>query len=145
ASLEKLSQQYDLIVMDHPHCGTASSHRCILPFDSLLSDDELLKVSYSVGPCFTSYNYKNKQWALPIDAACQVSCHREDLFSEKDLPLSWSDVFKLAQNIKSKGRYIGMALCPTDCNCSFLTLCAQLGSPFTEESPTSKAVAIEAI
>ena len=35
-----------------------------------------------------------------------------------------------------------MALCATDCNCSFLTLCAQLGDPFQENKfitePTTK-------
>lgn len=145
ASLERLSKEYDLIIMDHPHCGTASHAGCILPVDSLLNDDELRKVSDSAGPSFTSYNYNNKQWALPIDAACQVSSHREDFFEATDLPKSWNEVFKLAQDIKAKGRYLGMALCPTDCNCSFLTLCAQLGSPFTDGSPTTKSVAIEAI
>lgn len=127
ASLELLAKEYDLIIMDHPHCGTASATRCILPLDEILDHDELLDAANSVGPSFDSYFYSGHQWALPVDAACQVSCRRPDLLSNDALPKSWGDVFNLVEVLKSKGQFIGVALCPTDCNCSFLTLCAQFG------------------
>ena len=145
ASLELLAREYDLIIMDHPHCGTASATRCILPLDEILAHDELLDTANCVGPSFDSYFYAGHQWALPVDAACQVSCRRPDLFGDSALPKSWSDVFELAQMLKSKRQFIGMALCPTDCNCSFLTLCAQFGSPVRENKFTTVDVGLEAL
>jgi len=50
------------------------------------------------------------------------------------LPNTWEEVFALAKNLASKKLYIGMALCPTDCLCSFLSLTAQFGSPIQENN-----------
>ena len=145
-SLDFLAQEYDLIIMDHPHCGTASATRCIIPLDEILDQDKLEEAaSNSVGPSFISYFYNNHQWALPIDAACQVSCRRMDLMEGILLPQSWSDVFKLGDLMRPRGLFIGAALCPTDCNCSFLTLCAQLGDPVQEDKFTTVATGTEAL
>ena len=145
ASLELLAKEYDLIILDHPHCGTASATRCIFPLGEILDHDELLDAANSVGPSFDSYFYSGHQWALPVDAACQVSCRRPDLLGNDALPKSWGDVFNLVEVLKYKGQFIGMALCPTDCNCSFLTLCAQFGGPIRERNFTTVAVGIEAL
>jgi len=136
ASLERLAREYDLIIMDHPHCGSASATRCILPLDETLGHDELLEAANSVGPSFDSYFYGRHQWALPVDAACQVSCRRPDLLDDVALPKTWNEVLDLAELLKSKGLFIGMALCPTDCTCSFLTLCAQFGDSAKENKFT---------
>jgi multiple sugar transport system substrate-binding protein len=133
ASLDKLAQEYDLIIMDHPHVGTASVTRCIIPMDEIISEEILEEALLnSVGPSFGSYRYDNHVWALPIDAACQVSCYREDLLNKLPLPETWDDVFSLSDHLKTKDKYVGMALCQTDCACCFLTLCAQAGDPFEE-------------
>jgi multiple sugar transport system substrate-binding protein len=52
--------------------------------------------------------------------------------SNDSLPNTWEEVFDLAKTLASKNLYIGMALCPTDCLCSFLSLTARLGSPIQE-------------
>jgi multiple sugar transport system substrate-binding protein len=146
ASLEVLAQEYDLIIMDHPHCGTALATRCILPLNEILGHQQIVDVaSNAIGPSFDSYLYEQHQWALPIDAACQVSCHRSDLLDDIPLPTSWPDVFNIAELLKSRGLYIGAALCPTDCNCSFLTLCAQFGDPVQEDKFTTIVTAREAV
>jgi multiple sugar transport system substrate-binding protein len=146
ASLEKLARAYDLIIMDHPHCGVVSAKRCVLPLDKILDSDVLVEAASStVGPSFTSYFYDNHQWALPIDAACQVSCRRQDLLGGGALPRNWDDVFNLATLLKSKGLFIGMALCPTDCNCSFLTLCAQFGDAIGDGKFTTEPIGKQAI
>jgi multiple sugar transport system substrate-binding protein len=133
ASLDQLSRIYDLIILDHPHSGMAASTQAVVPLDDVLNktiiDDALTN---SVGPSFKSYWYENHLWALPIDAACQVSSYRKNLFNSSSLPQTWNDVFSLAHDLRHKKQFIGMALCATDCNCSFLTLCAQLGDPFGE-------------
>jgi multiple sugar transport system substrate-binding protein len=134
-SLEVLSKQFDLIIMDHPHVGVAEASQCLLPLNDLLPANILneLKIS-SAGPSFESYHYHEKQWALPIDAAMQCASYRADLMVNDSLPNTWEEVFALAKTLASKKLYIGMALCPTDCLCSFLSLTAQFGSPIQENN-----------
>ncbi|MEY4050687.1 MAG: hypothetical protein RL262_1521 [Bacteroidota bacterium] len=134
-SLEELSKQFDLIIMDHPHVGVAEASQCLLPLNDLVDSSILnaIKIS-SAGPSFESYNYHGKQWALPIDAAMQCASYRADLMHNESLPTSWEEVFILAKTLAAKKLYIGMALCPTDCLCSFLSLTAQMGSPIRENN-----------
>ncbi|TRZ81643.1 MAG: extracellular solute-binding protein [Sediminibacterium sp.] len=134
-SLEELSKQFDLIIMDHPHVGVAEASNCFLPLNDLVPANILNEIkNTSAGPSFESYHYHGKQWALPIDAAMQCASYRADLMSNESLPTSWEEVFALAKILSSKNLYIGMALCPTDCLCSFLSLTAQLGSPIKENN-----------
>ena len=134
-SLEALSKQFDLIIMDHPHVGVAEASQCLMPLNDLLPANILneLKIS-SAGPSFESYHYHEKQWALPIDAAMQCASYRADLMVNDSLPNTWEEVFALAKTLASKKLYIGIALCPTDCLCSFLSLTAQFGSPIRENN-----------
>ena len=134
-SLEALSKQFDLIIMDHPHVGVAEASQCLMPLNDLLPANILneLKIT-SAGPSFESYHYHGKQWALPIDAAMQCASYRADLMVNDSLPNTWEEVFALAKTLASKKLYIGMALCPTDCLCSFLSLTAQFGSPIQENN-----------
>lgn len=132
-SLEELSKQFDLIIMDHPHVGVAEASQCLLPLNNLVPTNILNELkNTSAGPSFESYHYHGKQWALPIDAAMQCASYRADLMQNESLPNSWEEVFILAKNLAAKKLYIGMALCPTDCLCSFLSLTARLGSPIQE-------------
>jgi multiple sugar transport system substrate-binding protein len=132
-SLEELAKQFDLIIMDHPHVGVAEASNCLLPLNDLLPVNTLNELkNVSAGPSFESYHYHGKQWALPIDAAMQCASYRADLMSNDSLPNTWEEVFDLAKTLASKNLYIGMALCPTDCLCSFLSLTARLGSPIQE-------------
>jgi multiple sugar transport system substrate-binding protein len=132
-SLEELSKQFDLIIMDHPHVGVAEASQCLLPLNDLVPVNILNELkNASAGPSFESYHYHGKQWALPIDAAMQCACYRADLMGNNSLPTTWEEVFDLAKTLASKKLYIGMALCPTDCLCSFLSLTARLGSPIKE-------------
>jgi multiple sugar transport system substrate-binding protein len=64
----------------------------------------------------------------------QCSSYRADLMHNENLPTSWEEVFALAKTLAAKKLYIGMALCPTDCLCSFLSLTARLGSPIQENN-----------
>jgi multiple sugar transport system substrate-binding protein len=132
-SLEELAGQFDLLVIDHPHVGVALESKSLYPLDELLPEAVLKELEEaSAGPSFSSYRYQGKTWAVPVDAAVQCAAWRPDLMGETALPTSWEDVFALQQTLQKKGLQIGMALCPTDCACSFLTLTAQLGSPLEE-------------
>jgi multiple sugar transport system substrate-binding protein len=128
ASLESLAEQFDLLVIDHPHMGVAHEARCLLPYDVLLPGGSLAAMrGSSAGLSFESYHYAGQQWALPIDAACQVAAYRPDLLDASDLPKTWDEVYTLAEKLHQRDQSVGMALCPTDSLCSFLTLCAQSG------------------
>jgi multiple sugar transport system substrate-binding protein len=119
--------------MDHPHIGVALETKCLFPFDDLLQRDKINELKkQTAGPSFSSYNYKGKQLAIPIDAAMQCSANRPDLISELTIPANWEEVFELADMLKKRKLQVGMALCPTDSLCSFLTITAQLGSPVQE-------------
>jgi multiple sugar transport system substrate-binding protein len=113
----------------------AEASNCLLPLNDLVPANILneLKIS-SAGPSFESYHYHGKQWALPIDAAMQCASYRADLMNTYSIPNTWEEVFALAKTLASKKLYIGMALCPTDCLCSFLSLTAQMGSPIQENN-----------
>lgn len=133
ADLRTLARDYDLVVIDHPHVGEAALSGCLVPFEEIVSPEQLeLLSSQSVGPSFGSYRYHGRQWALPLDAACQVSACRPDRLEASRVPHTWEDVFTLASELRREGLWMGMALCPTDCLCSFLSLAAQLGDPPTE-------------
>ena len=132
-SLEELSEKFDLLIIDHPHVGVADATQCIVPLNKLLEKEEYDALEeQSAGPCFLSYQYNENLWALPIDAALQTAVCRPDLMKEWGIPSNWEEVFDLSEKLKQRSLKVGMALCPTDCLCSFLTLTAQFGSPVLE-------------
>jgi multiple sugar transport system substrate-binding protein len=147
-SLEALSRRYDLLIIDHPHVGGAMEAGWLLPLEEMISADILETLAgESAGPSFPSYRYGGHQWALPVDAAVQCAAVRPDLMEERPLPRDWEEVFALGAGLRARGRWLGMALCPTDCSCTFLTLTAQLGSPLTGEGPrlVDPATGLEAL
>lgn len=133
-SLSDLAASFDLLINDHPHSGVAAKTGCVLPLDEHLPAVVLNTLRMeSAGPSYDSYHYHGRQWALPVDAAFQCASYRSDLL-KSPLPKNWEEVFDLAAGLKKEGNYVGMALCPTDSLCTFLTLTAQLGSPVREEN-----------
>jgi multiple sugar transport system substrate-binding protein len=132
-SLTGMAERFDLLIMDHPHAGVAFETNCLFPIDELLPVEELNGLKeQTAGPAFSSYNYKGKQWAIPVDAAMQCSASRPDLLGDTEVPKDWAEVFELTGLLKKESLQVGMALCPTDSLCTFLTLTAQLGSPVKE-------------
>jgi multiple sugar transport system substrate-binding protein len=91
APIERLAERYDLIVLDHPHLGDALAANCLRPLDELFSATELRAwADGSVGPSAASYTLDGQTWALPLDAATQVSARRADLLPEA--PRTWAEV-----------------------------------------------------
>jgi multiple sugar transport system substrate-binding protein len=96
--LADLARRYDLLVIDHPGLGAAAAADCLLPIDDLLSVDELaVAAGQSVGASDASYRLEGRQWAVPVDAAAQVSVGRADLLARQPLPDTWSEVLDLAR------------------------------------------------
>jgi multiple sugar transport system substrate-binding protein len=121
--VEELAASYDLMVIDHPHVGAVVREGCLLPLDRAEDDSALLQLeSESLGRSFASYRLAGRQWALPIDAACQVQAIRPDRLVA---PLrSWAEVVAAGR----EGRAI-LPLRPPHALMSFFTLAANLGEP----------------
>jgi len=101
--IEKLTEHYDLLVIDHPWVGCAAEINSVLPLDAYLSEDFLENQQKNqVGGSHGSYNYKGKQWALAIDAAAPVASYRKDLFEHHEItvPTRWDQVLEMAKKGK---------------------------------------------
>ena len=86
--VEELARRYDLIVIDHPHVGLIARDGCLRPLDGAGQD--------AIGPSLASYIWDGRLWALPIDAATQVSAWRPDLLGAA--PTEWAEVEGLARD-----------------------------------------------
>lgn len=128
-SIEKLTEEYDLLIIDHPWVGSASAANCVLPLNEFISADFLDQLQKnSAGPSHISYNYDGIQWALAIDAATPVASMRKDLLVKKQekIPKTWKDVMDLAK----KGLVVAPAI-PIDLLMNFYTFCIAHGEvPF---------------
>lgn len=143
--IEKLSEKFDLLVIDHPFVGHAAAHSTLVRLDTLLSGDYLQdQVDNSVGGSYESYVYGGHLWALPIDAAAPVSAYRPDLMTKNGwaLPRHWDDLITLAR----RGLVLVPAL-PIDSLMNFYMLCCGLGEePFAGgNSVVSEDVGIVAL
>ncbi|WP_153394457.1 carbohydrate ABC transporter substrate-binding protein [Ornithinicoccus halotolerans] len=89
--LETLAPDYDLLVVDHPGLGHAVATGSLLPWNVVMTAAELdAWADASVGRTWDSYHLQGAQWALPIDAATQVSVAAADI--RISVPGTWRDV-----------------------------------------------------
>ncbi|MEM7461972.1 MAG: ABC transporter substrate-binding protein [Pseudomonadota bacterium] len=122
--IEQIAKDYDLIVLDHPHVGLIAETGCL---HALPVPDNPEQVS--IGGSLESYFWNGRQWALPIDAACQVAVQRKDLCEA--LPATWEDL--VSQDFKKLN--IVTPLLPVDAFDMLMTLVAGIGEthlPFSE-------------
>lgn len=130
--IEKLTEHYDLLVIDHPWVGCAAATNCVLPLDEYLPAAYLAdQAGQSVGASHESYFLGGHQWALAIDAATPVSSCRADLFRTANIavPQTWEDVLALAR----KGK-VAVPAIPIDSLMNFYTFCLAHGQgPFRSE------------
>jgi multiple sugar transport system substrate-binding protein len=133
-----LAKEYDLIVLDHPFVGDIAAAGCLLPLDELLGADDR---EAFVGPSLAAYRFDGRLWAVPIDAACQTAVSRPDLLTRLDQspPEIWSDVVELGRMAVRAGYHLAIGLRGVHSLMTFFTLCANLGSPCSDE-PNSPLV-----
>ena len=128
-----LAQSYDLMIIDHPGLGAALAAHALQPLDQLVSAEELARwEAGSAGPTWGSYTMSGQQWAIPIDAATQVSVFRPDRLDA--VPRDWAGVPALARRHRT-------ALCLGGPH-AFLTLlamCASAGPGRDELLPARQA------
>ncbi|WP_066039754.1 extracellular solute-binding protein [Herbiconiux solani] len=119
--LEKLTDDFDLLVIDHPHIPFAAENGLFAPLDGAGHDEALALLSrQSVGASHRSYSYAGRQWGLASDAAAQVSAFRPDLLDAP--PADWDEVFALAE----EGRVL-WPYKPVDAFSSLVTVAAGQG------------------
>ncbi len=129
APIAELAERYDLIVLDHPHLGEALTANALQPVDALLGDAEVARLeSESVGPSLESYRMAGRLWALPLDAATQVSVRRADIVAEA--PDTWDDVLALARD-----RRVALSVAGPH---AFLTFCS-MAVAFGEEPNSAES------
>ena len=137
APIEQYIDRYDLLIVDHPFVGYAAAHGTLVDLAPFLSGAEKLQMAAdSVGSSWESYWYSDGLWALPIDAATQVSSYRPDLLPHfcPEVPRTFDDVLTLARGAHDFGKFIAVPACPTDAISLFFTLSANLGHPIAEAS-----------
>ena len=121
--LRTLADDYDLVILDHPGLGEAVRDGALRPLDELLSPAELAACAgVSAGRSYASYHLGGRQWALPVDAAAQVSVSRPDLLDER--PASWADACRVA-----RGRRTAVCLGGPHALLMFSAICVALGAP----------------
>ena len=119
--IDEIVRDYDLLVFDHPHVGHAAEADLLRPLDHLLPRDAF------IGPSLATYRWRERLWAVPIDAACQTACYRPDLLPE-GLPATWAEMMAMAGR-----RRLACGLKGVHAFMSFLTLAANLGDPCAPE------------
>ncbi|MGJ8527244.1 ABC transporter substrate-binding protein [Maritalea sp.] len=122
--IQEMADEYDLMVIDHPHVGDIASSGILAAFDGRGRDDELnVLANQSVGVSHQSYNFEGRQWGLAIDAASPISARRPDLL--KDTPKTWDDVVELA-----KDNQVVWPLIPINALMSFYNVLSNIGHDF---------------
>ena len=130
--LEKLTKEYDLLIIDHPWVGCAAFEECVLPLNEYISKEYLQnQFQNSVGSSHLSYSYQGRQWALAIDAATPVASHRPKKKKKNHgaLPYDWSDLIYLAKKKK-----VAAPAIPIDLLMNFYMFCIAHGNePFEND------------
>ncbi|HZB32526.1 MAG TPA: hypothetical protein VE465_20380, partial [Streptosporangiaceae bacterium] len=115
---------YDLIFVDHPMMGEAAAAGCLAPLDELIAPDDLAALAAdSIGGCHFAYAYGGRQWAVAVDAACQVAVADEKRLAGLGAvaPRTWPEVLELARRHPGS---MALPLYPSDAFCALLTMSA---------------------
>jgi multiple sugar transport system substrate-binding protein len=123
--IQELAERYDLLVVDHPGLGDAVAAAALAPLDELFTQPELERwAAQSVGASMASYHYLGHQWAVPIDAAAQVSAVRDDQRDQLDVA-TWPAVVELAADVPAT-----LPLAKPHALLTFLGICAAFDPGF---------------
>ena len=141
--IDELAAQYDLLVVDNPGIGEAVEKECLRPLQEYLTAEQLAFLEKSsIGASFRSYEYRKKNWAVPIDGAAQVcALVRQEIGQE---PVTWQDVISLSQT--HQGR-IALSLGGPHALITFYSICQSLGGSLFCHSGdiVKRTVAVQAV
>ncbi|WP_252349261.1 carbohydrate ABC transporter substrate-binding protein [Ochrobactrum sp. BTU1] len=121
-----LCSRYDLVVLDHPHLGEAVDCNCLFSLEEIFEPSELAKLlGTSIGPSARSYAMNGNHWAIPLDAATQVSAWRSDLIEPDSVGLCWNDV----SNLSADTGKVALSLAGPHALLSYFSILASMGKP----------------
>ena len=114
APIDVLARRYDLLVLDHPHLGDALATDSLRSIDDLFGEAQIRAwEAAAVGASLASYRMAGQLWALPLDAATQVSARSTALVPEA--PTTWAEVERLAADglvaVSLAGPHAFLSLC----------------------------------
>ena len=143
--IERLIENFDLLIIDHPFAGYASANNVLLPLDELLPPDFLVELAANqVGVSCDSYIAGGHLWALPVDAATPIAGWRADLLTQHDasVPQTWDDLLALAHR-----GLVAVPAAAVDALMHIYMLCIALGEePFlSEEQFVAEPAGLEAL
>ncbi|MGN6364790.1 carbohydrate ABC transporter substrate-binding protein [Asticcacaulis taihuensis] len=133
-----LCEQYDLVVLDHPHIGEAVAGDCLRPLEDIFTPEEIAGWERDcIGPSLKSYQFAGKHWALPLDAATQVMASKNG----DNIPQTWDEVLAF-------DGAVALSLAGPHATLSFQSICAALGERPAMKDPDlfiSEAVGLTAL
>jgi multiple sugar transport system substrate-binding protein len=133
--IQEMMDDYDLMVIDHPHVGEIAKGGLLVAFDQAGRDKDLSALeAQSVGASHASYQFNDHQWALAIDAATPVATYRPDRLDTP--PMKWPEVINLA-----KQGDVAFALIPI--NALMVFFCIAKNAGMTLATDTDKFIAKE--
>ena len=126
-SITALAKEYDLIILDHPFMGEVAKSESLVPLNDLAGID----AAKFVGPSLETYSLNGTLWAMPVDAACQVSVARADLLQRLDAepPRDWRALMALGERSRRNDLSLAIGLKGVHSLMTFFTLMANLGAP----------------
>lgn len=136
--ISDIARAADLLFIDHPMVGRVARETALIPLDRLLdpSNLEALRAD-SIGGSHDSYSWDGSQWAIAVDAACQVAAVDDSRLDDCDVPRRWHDVVTLARSVRGS---VALPLYPSDAILSLLSISADLRS--TDELWAEEAVEV---
>ncbi|GAA1824107.1 extracellular solute-binding protein [Agromyces salentinus] len=124
APIGELAERYDVIVLDHPHLGDALAAGVLRPIDELFPAELVDRLRRdTVGPSAASYTVDGALWALPLDAATQVSVRLPEVLDAA--PATWREVAALAEGGDVP---VALSLAGPHALLSLLSVCAAFGA-----------------
>jgi hypothetical protein len=91
-SLAEVAGRYDVVTIDHSLKAEAATSSTLIQLDEHVPPRELTALADgTAGLSLESYAHGGHQWALPVDAACQVSAVRLDR-PPVEVPQTWADL-----------------------------------------------------
>lgn len=124
--ISDMADEYDLMVIDHPHVGEVAASGLLVALDGVGRDDELSALAcQTIGPSHRSYSFSGHQWGLAIDAATPVAAFRSDRIAMP--PTLWDEVLELADNGQ-----VAFALIPINALMTFFGMAKNLGFDMAE-------------
>ena len=122
AQLATLASEYDLLIIDHPMLGEVHRDGTLCDLRHLAPATALAELeSDALGPCFSSYEYMECLYALPVDAAAPAASFRADLLDREghQIPSDWDGLITLA-----RCGIVSMPGFPVDVFMNFMGMCA---------------------